>query len=184
MLMKTGIRILGVDDGPFSRGNNYNTVLVGVLFRQNIIEKITIDSIRVDGDDSTDKIIKMINEIKNCDVVMLQGITFAGFNIVDMGYIIEKTGKKLFSVVTRKPDIKSMVNALIKHGMENKIDLLKEIPLKEILLLRRKYYVNSYDLNDNYIKELIKISLKNGMRPEPLKIADLIGKGFKNIHSL
>ncbi|MGP6220352.1 endonuclease dU [Caldiplasma sukawensis] len=182
--MKKGIRILGIDDGPFSRNNNRNTVLIGVLFRQNIIEKVLIDLIKVDGDDSTDKIITMINEASNCDVVMLQGVTFAGFNIVDIHAVTEKTGKKVFSVITRKPDIESMINALKKHNMKNKIDLLKQIPLKEVTVLERTYYINSENISDNFIKEVMNICVKNGIRPEPLRLADLIGKGFKKIYSL
>ena len=60
--MKRGLRILGIDDGPFKKGENYKTVLVGVLTKFNsYIEGITIRKIDIDGTDVNDQILSMFN---------------------------------------------------------------------------------------------------------------------------
>ena len=41
--MKSGLRILGLDDGPFKRDSDTKTVLVGVLMRVNsYVEGISV----------------------------------------------------------------------------------------------------------------------------------------------
>ena len=51
--------------------------------------------ITIDGNDATDSLIEMVNKSRHQDqlgVIMLDGITFGGFNIVDIKKVFQETG--------------------------------------------------------------------------------------------
>ena len=81
--MKKEIRILGIDDAPFSFGQEKVTV-IGVVMRGNsYIEGVLKAEIEVDGIDATPTIINLINRTryrKQLKVIMLDGIALGGFN--------------------------------------------------------------------------------------------------------
>jgi len=63
--MKTQIRLLGIDDSPFSFSDTYSRI-VGVIMRGGIyIEGILSRKIKVDGNDGTDLCIDMVNKTKH-----------------------------------------------------------------------------------------------------------------------
>ena len=80
--------MLGVDDGAFTPHVKGQVLVIGVVFRGGYwLDGVMHTEIAVDGFDSTDKISSMITSsphYKQLRVVMLNGITFAGFNIVDV----------------------------------------------------------------------------------------------------
>ncbi|MFH1285082.1 MAG: DUF99 family protein, partial [Candidatus Micrarchaeota archaeon] len=53
------IRLLGIDDSPFTRRRK-NILVVGVVYRSGIVEGILSTTITRDGTDSTEKLFKMI----------------------------------------------------------------------------------------------------------------------------
>lgn len=58
--MKTGVRILAVASGPIAKGGD--TLLVGVIGRNNIVEAVLSRRVKVDGRDSTAKITSMVRK--------------------------------------------------------------------------------------------------------------------------
>ena len=58
--MKSQMRLLGVDDGPFHFGDQ-TTIIVGTIMRANgYLECVLKREIQVDGSDATDNLIEMI----------------------------------------------------------------------------------------------------------------------------
>src|SRR3990167_2919872 len=93
--IKKELRILGIDDGPFKSGDR-NTILVGTVFRSGFwLDGVLSTKIKVDGNDSTKKIIEMVNRSRHkaqLRVIMLDGLTFGGMNFADIRAINKKTG--------------------------------------------------------------------------------------------
>ena len=59
--MKKNYRAIGIDDGPFEKGKDAFSTMVGVLMRADfLIESVSMERISVDGTDSTDRIIDMV----------------------------------------------------------------------------------------------------------------------------
>ncbi|NIO44111.1 MAG: DUF99 family protein, partial [Candidatus Aenigmarchaeota archaeon] len=92
--IKKEIRIVAWDDGPFKFKSKGKDILVGVIFRGGqFIDGLLKTEIEIDGLDATKKIIEKVLKTKHKDlrIIMLDGITFAGFNTVDIKEIYEKT---------------------------------------------------------------------------------------------
>lgn len=115
--IKREIRIIAWDDGPFEFKTKGKDILVGVIFRGgHFIDGLLKTEIEIDGFDATEKITEKILKTRHKDlrVVMLDGITFAGFNIVDIKEIYEKTKLSVIVVNRKKPNLQRFVS-LIKQ---------------------------------------------------------------------
>ena len=93
--VKTEVRILGVDDGYFIPHTKGKCEVVGVVFRGGYwLDGVMHTRIDIDGMDATDKLAMMVNgspHYGQLRVIMLNGITFAGFNVVDTLELFELT---------------------------------------------------------------------------------------------
>ena len=108
MFIKREIRILGWDDAPFEKGSSGKVMLVGTVFRGgSSLDGVLRTEIKIDGLDATEKIISAVQKTKHKDlrVIMLGGITFGGFNFVDIKELRKKTGLPVLVVIRKKTDI-------------------------------------------------------------------------------
>ena len=114
--IKSEIRVLGVDDGKFTPHKKGIAIVVGVVFKGGMwFEGIMHTSVEVDGFDATDKIATMINNsphFRQLRLVMLNGITFAGFNVVNIKALNSETGLPVIAVMRDLPDLKAVNEAL------------------------------------------------------------------------
>ncbi len=177
--MKAGLRILGIDDGPFSKNIDNETILVGVLMKFNsYVEGITIKKIKVDGMDANETILSMFNGrfSREINFIMTNGITFGGFNIMDIALINEKTDVPVISIVRKKPDLESIYSALKKHfsDYEYRIGLINKSYPEKITVNNNDLYVNFKGINLTDVKNIIKKTVKMGNIPEPVRMAHLI----------
>jgi endonuclease V-like protein UPF0215 family len=87
-VVKPEIRILGVDDGVFTPHSEELVDVVGVVYRGGYwLDGFMHTRVRVDGLDATEKLAEMIIKSPHYPqlrVVMLNGVTLAGFNVVDI----------------------------------------------------------------------------------------------------
>lgn len=114
-MLKRGIRILGIDDAPFKRGTHGRVLVVGVVWRDGIFEGVLSTHVQIDGDDSTVKILKMIERsrfARQIKLVMLHGIMFGGFNVVDIKKISQKLNIPVIGITRRKPNMAKVIKAL------------------------------------------------------------------------
>ena len=88
--IKENIRAIGIDDGYFKPRTKGSTKIVAVLLRADCrLEGILCGEITVDGLDSTARITKMLKQneekfLRQASVLFLDGVNFAGFNIVNV----------------------------------------------------------------------------------------------------
>ncbi len=87
-------RIVGVDDGAFQlrRGTVGSAVVVAVLFHGSRISAARLGRIEIDGTDANAVLIALLKTM-SYDVVMLSGISFGGFNLVDLKSLSEEYRK-------------------------------------------------------------------------------------------
>ncbi len=115
-VIKPEIRILGVDDGKFVPHTNGEVIVVGVVFRGGCsIDGVMHTHVAIDGFDATEKLASMINgspHHKQLRLVMLNGITFAGFNVVDIKRLNLETGLPVIALTPEKPDLEAVRKAL------------------------------------------------------------------------
>ncbi len=179
--MKKFVRILGVDDSPFSRKDR-ETYLIGTVFRATYPEGIIIKKITVDGMDSTEVIIKMLEGkfSQQVRVIFLHGLTFAGFNVPDIRKIYDETKIPVVTFSRKEPDFIAIENALKKHfnDWEIRLDLLKNIPSGIIKKGRSKIFVQFIGISYRDVLNLFQNTTIRGNMPEPLRLAHMIGSAI------
>ena len=116
MYVKSEIRILGFDDGPFNRNKDKKVLVFGVVFRGGIVLDGALKTeVKVDGLDSTSKIAKLISSSRHkqqLKIIMFDGITFGGFNIIDINKVYKDTRIPVVVINRKIPDFKKVKSAL------------------------------------------------------------------------
>jgi len=107
---------------------------------------------------------------------MLDGITVAGFNVVDIRELNRKTRLPVIAVQRKKPDMKEFMKAL------QNLDSYKQRIAK--VKNAGKFYscgdiiFQKSGLSIAESKELLKLTCTRSNIPEPLRVAHLIASGL------
>ncbi len=183
-VIKNEIRVVGVDDGNFVPHTKGKAIVVGVIFRGSLsVEGVMHTHISIDGLDSTNKLIQMINcssHHKQLRLVMLNGITLAGFNLVDINKLCKTTKLPIIAITPNKPDLDSIYSAL-KHlpdAEERWRIVLQAGEIHEVSNHGTKIYVEIAGISLEDAKKIISITSTRSCLPEPLRVAHLIASGI------
>lgn len=187
--IKSEIRIVGIDDGSFEPHTEGKTCLVGVVSRGGEwIDGILVDEVEIDGMDSTSTIVDMINKSRHKEqlrAILTSGITFAGFNIIDMNKIFEETGLPVIVVSREKPDMESVKRALKNlPDWEERWDILSSagsiISVEPEGPESRKgtTYIQMRGIKEEDAEEIVRRTSTRSSIPEPLRVAHLIATGI------
>jgi hypothetical protein len=180
--IKPEIRILGVDDGPFEPRSKGEVPLVGAVFRGGRwLEGVLKTHIEQDGTDATERLIEMVNRSRHrgqLRVLMVDGATFAGFNVLDAKEVFRKTGLPVIVISRELPDMADIRKAL-KHlpGWRDRWKILRG--LGKIYPVRTKshgapIYMQLIGIKRTDAESMVKISSTRSLVPEPLRVAHLI----------
>ncbi|WP_297498962.1 DUF99 family protein [Thermococcus sp.] len=179
--VKPQIRVVGFDDGTFSFSSKLTrdkTVLIGVVMKgsQEVVG-VLARWITVDGTDVTEAMVDALrsSRFKDLRVILLKGITYAGFNVVDVERLHSETGLPVIVVVRKRPDVEAMEKALRKHfpDAENRIELLRKAPpLVEVI--PERLYIQAVGADYEKAGEIVRVTTRTGLIPEPLRLAHMI----------
>jgi endonuclease V-like protein UPF0215 family len=180
-MLKSEIRILGFDDGAFIPKSRNFVPVIGVIFRGGkFLDGALKTEVTVDGMDATEKIVKLINSSRHkqqLKVIMFDGITLGGFNVVDVKELNKETKLPVIVINRKRPDLKKVKTALKNfddfearwRAIENAGEI-KECYVKEF----KKIYYQNIGIDDAMTREVIKLSCTRSFIPEPLRVAHLI----------
>ena len=181
--MKQQIRLLGIDDSPFTFSDKYATVIGVVMRGGEYIECILSKQISIDGNDSTyvcKEMIKNTKHRKQLKAMLLDGVTLGGFNVVDVEEIYNSTNLPVITVTRDEPDFEKIKKALQKNfeDWKERLNLMKRGKLHRIKTLHNPIYVKCVGISIEETKEIIKLSTIRGVIPEPIRVAHLIASGI------
>lgn len=176
------IPVVGVDDGSFQKGIDKTVKLVATLLIGARIERVKVASITVDGLDATEALIRMVKNWKFA-VILLAGLSYAGFNVVSPKAIYQAFGKPVISVLRTKPDNKAVKFALEKHFTDWKIRwrCFEELnSFHEVKTLKgvKPVYFGVLGSTTDWACEVIRDLCLHSRLPEPMRIAKLIARGI------
>ena len=185
LMMKPEIRIIGIDDGPFTKKDK-KTIVVGVICRGGFcLDGLLRTYVDVDGMDATDKLIEMINNSRHkpqLKVIMIDGITLGGFNLVDIHKLNKKTDLPVVVINRKKPDLKAIKQALVKHfdDWDVRWKIIKKTGKVKKIKINQKFtvYYQFAGLSEEEVQEIILISTTRAQIPEPVRIAHIIASGI------
>ncbi len=184
--VKPEIRVLGIDDSGFIPHTKGVVTVVGVVYRGGYwFEGVMQTEITIDGLDATEKIADMIKSspyYRELRVVVLDGVTFAGFNVVDITKLYRKVDLPVIAVVREKPDMEKIRRALENlpdfeirwQAMEN---AGKIIAVKTRSGENPVYMHIAGILREDAEKIMKKTSIRSNI-PEALRVAHIIASGL------
>jgi endonuclease V-like protein UPF0215 family len=170
------LRAIGVDDAPFQRGDPAPVPVSGVVCQGTRFEGLLWDRVTQDGDDGTAVLTAMIAGSKfarQAHVVLTDGITLGGLNVVDLAALSDRLGCPCISVMRRRPDLAAMRRALQRV----------RDPDRRWAMIQRAGPVHE---RNGFTFQVVGASLEDaavalgsltdrGQVPEPLRLAHLIG---------
>ncbi len=168
-------RFVGFDD-CFDQRKAY---IVGCVTAGTYVEGFLIDEIAVDGLDVTEKIINAIRRSRfgiQLRCIFLDGITFAGFNVVDVDELYDTTGIPVIVLVRKYPNFEDIERALRNlSDYERRWELIKRAgKIYEV----EGSLVQLRGCNIDTAKLYLRASRLKGKVPEPLRIAHLVASAL------
>ncbi|HZX45036.1 MAG TPA: DUF99 family protein [Candidatus Nanoarchaeia archaeon] len=178
-MFKREIRTIGIDDSPFDKFKKGSVLVVGAIFRGgSLVEGILTTKVAVDGSNSTQKIIKMINLSKfklQLRCILINGIALGGFNVLDIEELNKKTNIPVIVVIRKYPDFKKIEDALININKQEKFALIKKAgPVHQI----GKIFIQLKGLSLAEARAILKLTCTRSLIPEPIRVAHLIAGGI------
>jgi endonuclease V-like protein UPF0215 family len=175
--MKHGIRIAAFASGPIEtkQRRRRSVILVGVIWRNGMLEGVLSNKVRVDGSDATEAISRTVAGSRfgeQVRLVALNGIALAGLNIVDTAALQKRLGIAVV-VVTRgvqKPD--DLIGAIESHSA-NKTFKTKSVEANASIKLRRAggfYFRSKENLAERMVTEAASA----------LRLAHMIARGVSS----
>lgn len=171
--------VIGFDDAPFARTHRGDVLVVGTVFAGTRLEGVLSGKVRRDGANATRVLIDMVRHSRfgaHVQAILLQGIAFAGFNVVDVLALHEALKIPVLVVARRAPNIAAIRSALLHkvRGGRRKWALIEKLgPMESV----QGVYVQRAGITLTQAAELIRRLAQHSTLPEPLRTAHFIAGG-------
>lgn len=171
---------IGIDDAPFDRSHRGDVTIVGVVFTRTRLDGVMTGKLRRDGSNATQAIAELIEGspfAAHAQVILLGGITFAGFNVADIHVLHERLATPVLVLARRKPRYAIIRETLLTKvpGGAAKWALIKKAGDMEPCC---GLWVQRAGLELEQAAQVIRDLTIHGKLPEPVRIAHLVAGGF------
>jgi len=185
--VKPEIRVLGIDDGAFTPHSKEQVDVVGVVFRGGYwVDGFMHTRVQVDGMDATEKLAQMIAESPHYEqlrVIMLNGVTLAGFNVVDIAELNEKVKLPIIAVTRDKPSFDDIRKALqhLPQTEERWKAIEKAGRVIEVYTREGEepVYMHAVGISLEMAKRILRNTSTRSNIPEPLRVAHIVASGLR-----
>ena len=176
MAQKHLSNVIGFDDAPFTRHFQGKVKVVGAVYAGLRFDGVLIGEVEKDGTDAASALAAMVGQSKfaeHAQFIMLQGITLAGFNVVDVFALHDALSMPILVVSRKRPDLTAIKNALTAHIQAGKAKwgIIEKLgPMEPAGAV----YVQRVGLSLDQAIMAIRHFSRHGVIPEPLRTAHLI----------
>ncbi len=179
MHIKPEIRVLGIDDSALI---DPNVVIIGAFMRGgDQLDGVLSSKITRDGMDATDRIVEMVKGSKHrgqIRVIMLDGVTYAGFNPVDIINIYEMTRIPVVVFMRSCPDFEKIRLALCHlPEKEKRWEIIQRAGRIYRIDGENPVFIQVSGIDKDDAIKIIRMTSTHGNIPEPLRLAHLIATG-------
>ena len=181
MHIKPEIRILAIDDSALL---GERIMIVGVVFRGGEwMDGVLRSEITRDGMDATDVIAEMATATRHYPqirVIMLDGVTYGGFNVVDITELQRRTGLPVIVVMRAEPDMGRIRDAMQNLPAADRRwqSILNAGRIHEIDVHGNLLYIQCAGIEITDARKIVQLATTHSHIPEPLRIAHLIATGI------
>ncbi|TFH87320.1 DUF99 family protein [Billgrantia azerbaijanica] len=173
---RTFSHIVGFDDAPFPRDHRGGVSVVGAVYSGRRLEGVLTGRVCRDGNDGTGELVRLVRDSKfaaHLQLVLLQGIALAGFNVIDVPRLAAALGLPVLVVARRAPRREALRAALLAHiaDGERKWASIEALGPMEPL---GGVHVQRCGLSRDEAFRVLRETAIHGAIPEPLRTAHLI----------
>lgn len=177
---------IGIEDGPFlSRrpGGSTAPLIVVKLEGPHLVAART-GWITVDGMDATERASKLLSTISLRDCpILLGGVTFGGFNLIDPGKLERKFRTPTVVVVGSRPSNRAVKRALVRHfpDWKERWEVVQSLgPLHRLRTVsgENPLYFENLGCTTSTARKILKSWALVSRVPEPLRVAGLVARGL------
>jgi endonuclease V-like protein UPF0215 family len=172
--------VIGFDDAPFPRKHRGDVAVVGAAFAGMRLEGVMIGKVRRDGANATQSLLRLVSQSRfaaHNQLLMLQGIALAGFNVVDIHALSAASAMPVLVVVRKQPNLAKIKKALLESvpGGRRKWRLIEKAGAMENIA---GVYIQRAGIGAAAAQRVIERFAINSAIPEPLRTAHLIAGGL------
>lgn len=171
--------------GPFTADHRGDVVLCGTVYARERLDGVLFGRCRRDGRNATGAIARLVGESRFADhaqCVLLAGLTFGGFNVVDLPVLHAALGIPILVVMRRRPRFAAIQAALLGHvrGGEAKWARIERAgPVEPCAGL----FVQRAGLSAGQAEATLGLHIRYGHLPECLRVAHLLAAARTRGHS-
>ncbi|HEY3055542.1 MAG TPA: DUF99 family protein [Thermoanaerobaculia bacterium] len=171
--------VIAFDDCAFEREHTGDVGLIGAVFAGARLDGVVAGRVRRDGANSAAVMARMIFEsrfVQHLQLIMLQGIAVAGFNVVDVFELHAATDLPILVVAKREPGLAAIRDTLTLRirGGARKWNIIERLGAMERV---RGVWVQRVGLTKDEATVILERHAVNGYMPEPLRVVHLIASG-------
>lgn len=178
---KRQIRAIGFDDAPFVRHQITKVNLSGIICSNTRFEGMVWGAIEADGEDATEVICQLLigkKFLPQLHLVLLDGIGFGGFNLVDLPQLACSLGLPCVAVMRRPPNLAKMKQAMSRlPHYEQRLHILQRAG--HIYAYPPFFFQVCGEQPEIIARALFQLT-DCGKVPEALRLAHLIGAAVIN----
>jgi endonuclease V-like protein UPF0215 family len=172
--------VVGFDDAPFERAHRGDVLVVGAVYAGTRLEGVLAGKVRRDGANATRVIADLVCRSRfraHLQLALLQGIAFAGFNVVDLQALHHAVGIPVLVVGRKRPDLARIRAALLDHvpGGARKWRLIERAGTMEPVA---GLYVQRAGIRLDEAARVLRRLAVSAKLPEPLRTAHLVAGGI------
>ena len=186
MALKRYANVIGIDDAPFDRRDHDPVPVVGVVYAGLRLDGVVMDHVARDGNDATTVVTRMVRQSpfeEHIQLVMLQGIALAGFNVIDAHQLHGSLDGRPVLVVARKaPRMEAIRAALHRHipGGAAKWQAIEALGPMEPM---GPIFIQRVGLDLDQAREVLRRFTVHSQLPEPIRVAHLVAGAVGRGHS-
>jgi uncharacterized protein len=178
-------RCIGIDDGPFPPKTDDNiryAPLLAVWLKGPHLHQLKTDWITVDGLDATRKTELLLKSSRHIPV-LLSGVTFGGFNLIDPWKIQKLCKGPVVVVVGSRPDNMAVKRALSRHfpDWKERWDLIRSLgALRKVRTMAGEgpVFFERFGCLTRDAALILKSWAFVSRVPEPLRVAGILARGL------
>lgn len=190
MRIKGEMRVVGWDDAGFGPRSAGSVPLIGAVFRGGkLLDGVLVAEAEIDGDDATGAIASRVSKSRHrgqLRLIMLDGITMAGFNYVNIRSLSTKTGLPVIAVVRKKTDMPKFLEAVGR--MPHRKGIMRAVKdageFREAKIEGKSIYFQCHGIDENDARKAVQLTCTRGLVPEPLRVAHLIATALSRGESI
>ena len=181
-LEKKGLRGLAIAES--FRQNSKKSILSGIVMRRDfIIDGFVFGHTTLDGDDATDAILQMYEELKRSDIsyILISGLIISLYNIIDIKKIYKSLQIPIIGITYHDSDgIENSIKHRFPNSFKSKINNYQKLGIRKKITLHTssEVYVRKEGCSLHDVRYLLDKLTLQGSFPEPIRVAQLLAKSL------